>query len=114
MSKKEIDKLKRKLFEFLLANGCKVVFEERTTYRVLDVSHRSQDGLLHVYYGCFPKDCPDAECMREVVRDLAHVSSGRLEGRQGKPVMAFGFLKLGGIRSLEELDLKLTIMQTAA
>lgn len=109
--KEKIDKLKRKLLEFLLANGCKVVFEERPTYRVLDVSHCNQDGILHVYYGTFPSDMPDAECLREVVRELAHLPSGL---NDGKPVMNFKLFGLNGISSFEELDVKLTIMQTAA
>ena len=109
-SKNRLDRIAKQLFGFFASSGCRAEFYDRPRYRVLDVFHRDQDGLLHVYYGCFPKDCPDAECMREVVRDLAHVPNGHFEGRQGKPVTAFGFLKLGGIRSLEELEIKLAVM----
>ena len=106
-SKSRLDGIAKRLFGFFASRGCVTEFCNRQGYRVLDISHRNQDGLLHVYYGCFPEDCPDAECMREVVRDLAHTPSGQFEGR---PVMTFGFLDLGGIRSLEELEIRLAIM----
>lgn len=106
-SKNRLDRIAKRLFGFFASSGCRTEFCSRPGYRVLDVSHRNQDGLLHVYYGCFPKDCPDAECMREVVRNLAHIPSGQFKGR---PVMAFGFLDLGGISSLEELEIRLAVM----
>ena len=107
-SKSRLDEIAKQLFGFFASRGCTMEFYNRPGYRVLDISHRNQDGLLHVYYGCFPKDCPDAECMREVVTDLAHTPSGRFEGR---PVMkGLNLLDLGGISSLEELELRLAIM----
>lgn len=107
-SKSRLDEIAKQLFGFFASRGCTMEFYNRPGYRVLDVSCRTDRyGLLHIYYGCFPEDCPDAECMREVVRDLAHTPSGQFEGR---PVMAFGFLDLGGIRSLEELEIRLAIM----
>lgn len=108
-SESRLDEIAKQLFGFFASGGCKTEFCERQRYRVLDVSCRTDRyGLLHIYYGCFPKDCPDAECMREVVTDLAHTPSGRFEG---KPAMrGLNLLDLGGIRSVEELEIRLAIM----
>lgn len=102
-----LDGIAKRLFGFFASRGCRTEFCDRQSYRALDVSHCDRDGFLHVYFGCFPSGTPDAECMREVVTDLAHTPSGRFEGR---PVTAFGFLGLGGIRSLEELEIALAVM----
>ena len=108
-SESRLDRIAKQLFGFFASRGCKTEFCERQRYRVLDVSCRTDRyGLLHIYCGCFPKDCPDAECMREVVTDLAHTPSGRFEG---KPVIkGLNLLDLGGIRSVEELEIRLAIM----
>jgi len=104
-----LDGIAERLFGFFASRGCRTEFYDGdgSGCRVLDVSHRDRDGLVHVYFGCFPDGTPDAECKREAVRDLAHMPSGRYEGR---PVTAFGYLDLGGIRSFEELELRLTVM----
>lgn len=105
-----LDGIAKQLFGFFASRGCTTEFCDRPPgYRVLDVSCRTDRyGLLHIYYGCFPKECPDAECMREVVTDLAHTPSGRFEGR---PVMkGLSLLGLGGIRSVEELEIRLAVM----
>ena len=108
-SKSRLDRIAKQLFSFFASRGCRADFYNRPRYRVLDVSCRTDRyGLLHIYYGCFPNSTPDAECMREVVRDLAHVPSGQFEGR---PVMkGLNLLDLSGIRSVEELEIRLAIM----
>lgn len=108
-SKSRLDRIAKQLFGFFASRGCRTDFYNRPGYRVLDVSCRTDRyGLLHIYYGCFPNSTPDAECMREVVTDLAHTPSGRFEGR---PVMkGLSLLDLGGIRSVEELEIRLAIM----
>lgn len=105
-----LDGIAKRLFGFFASRGCKTEFYDRLGYRVLDVSCRTDRyGLLHIYYGCFPDDCSNAECMREAVRDFAHTPSGRFEGR---PVMkGLSLLDLGGIRSVEELEIRLAVME---
>jgi len=110
MTDDKLDEIAETLFGFFASRGCTAELCDRPNYRVLDVSCRTDRyGLLHIYYGCFPSGTPDAECMREVVTDLAHTPSGRFEGR---PVMkGLNLLGLGGIRSLEELEIKLAVMR---
>ena len=108
-SKSRLDRIAKQLFGFFASRGCKAEFCDRPRYRVLDVSCRTDRyGLLHIYYGCFPNNTPDAERMREVVTDIAHTPSGRFEGR---PVMkGLNLLDLGGICSVEELEIRLAVM----
>lgn len=109
MTDDKLDGIAKRLFGFFSSRGCTTEFCDRPGYRVLDVSCRTDRyGLLHIYYGCFPNGTPDADCMREVVTDLAHIPSGQFEGR---PVMkGLSLLDLGGIGSLEELEIRLAVM----
>ena len=107
LSETELDEVAKMLSGFFAWKGCQAEFlDDRVGYRVLDVSHRNSDGLLHIYYGCFPADTPDKECWRELVRELVGMPSHRFEGR---PVTAFKFLGLEKGISFEELVLRLVV-----